>query len=110
MFQLVVALCRRLQRKRVAVAPIIVGALLVAGGLSVVIYAIQPFLPATYRHLLKHARQGAWTARAPQAITSWRARALPPQAPVPSRPTIPPIAPLSALPAPPAQRPVQSCH
>lgn len=62
MFQLVVALRRRLIRKIVALAPIIAGALLLASLLSVVLYVIDPYLPVTYQHLLEHARQGNWPA------------------------------------------------
>jgi uncharacterized membrane protein YdjX (TVP38/TMEM64 family) len=65
MSQLVGALWRRLQRKLVAVAPIIVGALVLVALLSAIVYAIEPYLPATYRQLLQHAQQGDWaTARA----------------------------------------------
>ena len=62
MSQLLAALGRRLQRKIVAVAPIIGGALLLVGVLSVAAYAMEPYLPATYRHLLQQTRHGEWTA------------------------------------------------
>lgn len=62
MLQLLAALRRRLQRKLVAVAPIIVGALLLAGLLAVVAYALEPYLPDTYRDLLQQARHGDWGA------------------------------------------------
>ena len=62
MSQLLGALRRRLRRKIVAVTPIITGALLLVGVLSVVVYAIEPYLPATYRQLLQHARHGDWAA------------------------------------------------
>src|SRR5688500_11906345 len=61
MAQLFGALRQRLQRKLVALAPIIGGALVVVGVLSVIAYAIEPYLPATYRHLLQHAQAGDWT-------------------------------------------------
>jgi uncharacterized membrane protein YdjX (TVP38/TMEM64 family) len=56
------ALRQRLQRKVMAVAPIVVGALLLVGVLSIVVSGVEPYLPATYRHLLEQARQGDWTA------------------------------------------------
>ncbi len=62
MSQLVAALCRRLPRKIVAVAPIIAGALVLVGVLLVVASVFEPYLPATYRQLLQHARHGDWTA------------------------------------------------
>jgi hypothetical protein len=55
------ALRQRLQRKLVALAPIIGGALLLVGLLSLIVYAIEPYLPATYRHLLQLAQEGDWT-------------------------------------------------
>ncbi len=62
MSQLWAALRRRLQRKLVAVAPIIVGALPLVAGLWVVAYVVEPYLPATYRHLLQHMQHGDWNA------------------------------------------------
>ena len=94
MSHLLAALHRRLQHKLVAGAPIIAGTLVVVGGFSVVTYAIQLHLPATYRHLLQHAWQGDWTSRGP----------------VPLLLTMPLAAPLPALPALSTHSPVHPCH
>ena len=62
MFQLVMVLRRRLLRKFVALAPMLVGALVLASLLSLVLEVIAPYLPGTYQQLLAHARQGDWSA------------------------------------------------
>lgn len=62
MSQLMASLGRRIQRKIAAVAPLIAGALLLVGVLSLLAYAAEPYLPATYRQLLQHARHGDWSA------------------------------------------------
>jgi uncharacterized membrane protein YdjX (TVP38/TMEM64 family) len=62
MSRLVVALRVRLQRKIVSIAPILLGALLLAAVLSVIGYMLEPYLPTTVRQILDHARSGDWAA------------------------------------------------
>lgn len=53
---------RRIGRKLAAVAPIVVGALLLMGGAAALTYLIEPHLPLAYRDLLDEISAGDWTA------------------------------------------------
>ena len=55
---LITASYRRLKRKLIEVAPLVVGAMLLAGVLSAVMLVAEPWLPATYRALLADIGQG----------------------------------------------------
>jgi uncharacterized membrane protein YdjX (TVP38/TMEM64 family) len=59
---ILLALRKRLQRKIAGIAPLIGGALLLVGLLAVIAYVVEPYLPASYRQLLEHARDGDWGA------------------------------------------------
>lgn len=61
MAQLSGALGLRLRRKLAALVPIIGGALCILAVLSLVAFAIEPYLPVGVRQLLEHVREGDWT-------------------------------------------------
>ena len=50
----------RFRRKVLALAPIVVGAVVLLAALAVLTYWLNPFLPVTYRQLLDHVQQGDW--------------------------------------------------
>ena len=52
----------RMQRKIITIAPIVVGALLLAGVLSAALLGLEPYFPATFRQMIGLARQGDWSA------------------------------------------------
>ena len=54
------ALRRRLQRKLAGLAPVMLGALLLLGCMSTLLYVLEPHLPAAYRQLLDRVQQGDW--------------------------------------------------
>ena len=54
------ALRQRLWRKLVAVAPVLVGALLLLGVISALAYVLEPYLPTTFRHLIGRVTEAGW--------------------------------------------------
>jgi uncharacterized membrane protein YdjX (TVP38/TMEM64 family) len=62
MTQLWRSIGRRLQRKLTGIMPLVAGSVLLAGVLSVMVYALESHLPAAHRDLLRQMRQGQWTA------------------------------------------------
>lgn len=56
------AFYRRLRKKLTEIIPIILGAIVVTGALSLLISGIAPFLPEAYQHILQQLRSGDWAA------------------------------------------------
>jgi uncharacterized membrane protein YdjX (TVP38/TMEM64 family) len=60
--RLLAALQRRLRKKISALLPIIVGAIVIVGGMSLLMPLIAPALPAPHQHILTQLQRGDWSA------------------------------------------------
>ncbi len=56
------ALRRRLRRKVVAVAPVLAGALLLLATMSLLLFLLEPYLPAALRNLASRVTETGWSA------------------------------------------------
>lgn len=56
------ALGRRLRRKIVGILPTLVGALLLLGALSILLYMLEPYFPAALRRLVSRVTEAGWGA------------------------------------------------
>ncbi len=56
------ALGRRLRRKLVGVLPALVGAMLLLGAMSILLYILEPYFPASLRRLASRVAEAGWGA------------------------------------------------